>query len=668
MNKSKIPWIQVNQEYLMSAVKLVEAKLRLYQCSKKEDADIKTAQQTVEKAATNLEKVKTNLAHPSSLDILTKVLGLSVFETNLLLMCVGVELDAKFAQLISDLQQTSTQSTPTFSLALSVFPEAHWSALLPESPLRFWHLITLNKTNLLTQSPLVADEFILHYLTGIHFLDQRLLEFVSIYSSKGKLVESHQQLSEQLIIALSKFGQQNNYPLLHLTGKNHQDKADIAYTAFAHYNLTTYRLTLRLLPSNLQELTFLARLWNRNAALTNAALFIDGSDWNSMDSNTQKLMIYFIEQLSGVVVLGCEQQKMFIKKTVIPIEVKKPQRKEQQWLWTSHLQANGTSTAAQVKNLSIQFNFDAHTIRHLAQEANISPIKNDLNSSTQQPLKNELWGICCRHTRPHLDELSQRIEAIAQWDDLVLPPHQKEILRAISVHVKQRQKVYEQWGFASKSNRGLGICALFAGESGTGKTMASEVLAYDLGLDLYRIDLSQVVNKYIGETEKNLKKVFDAAEESGAILLFDEADALFGKRSEVKDSHDRYSNIEVSYLLQRIESYRGLAILTTNMKKSLDTAFLRRIRFVINFPFPDIHMRAEIWSKIFPSKTPTQNLDIRKLANLHIAGGNIKNIALNAAFMAAHKNQSVSMSDIQNAARNEYAKLEKQMSPSEILV
>src|SRR5690606_16595042 len=195
-----------------------------------------------------------------------------------------------------------------------------------------------------------------------------------------------------------------------------------------------------------------------------------------------------------------------------------------------------------------------------------------------------------------------------------------------------RQKVYFDWGFAGKSSRGLGISALFAGESGTGKTMASEVLANELNLDLYRIDLSQVVNKYIGETEKNLKKIFDAAEGSGAILLFDEADALFGKRSEVKDSHDRYSNIEVSYLLQKMEEYRGLAILTTNMKNALDKAFLRRIRFVVQFPFPDSKMRTEIWKRTFPRETPREELDFLKLGALNIPGGNIRNIAINASF------------------------------------
>jgi SpoVK/Ycf46/Vps4 family AAA+-type ATPase len=234
------------------------------------------------------------------------------------------------------------------------------------------------------------------------------------------------------------------------------------------------------------------------------------------------------------------------------------------------------------------------------------------------------------------------------------------------MHVRHRHQVYEAWGFAAKGPRGLGISALFAGASGTGKTMAAEVLAHTLRLDLYRIDLSQVVSKYIGETEKNLRKVFDAAEGGAAILLFDEADALFGKRSEVKDSHDRYANVEVSYLLQRMEAYQGLAILTTNMKAALDQAFLRRIRFVMQFPFPDPGQRAEIWRRIFPQAVPTEGLDWEQLARRNVAGGHIRNIAMNATFLAADEGASVAMRHLLQAARGEYAKLEKPLTETEI--
>jgi SpoVK/Ycf46/Vps4 family AAA+-type ATPase len=232
--------------------------------------------------------------------------------------------------------------------------------------------------------------------------------------------------------------------------------------------------------------------------------------------------------------------------------------------------------------------------------------------------------------------------------------------------LRHRAKVCDQWGFAEQSKGGLGLSALFSGSSGTGKTLAAEILANEMQLDLFRIDLSAVVSKYIGETEKNLRRVFDAAEEGGAVLLFDEADALFGKRSEVKDSHDRYANIEVSYLLQRMEAYRGLAILATNRRESLDSAFLRRIRFVVQFPFPDALQRAEIWRRIFPANTPTDRLDLTKLSRLNVAGGNIRNVALNAAFLAADAREPVRMTHLLRAARMEYDKLEKPLTDAEM--
>jgi SpoVK/Ycf46/Vps4 family AAA+-type ATPase len=314
----------------------------------------------------------------------------------------------------------------------------------------------------------------------------------------------------------------------------------------------------------------------------------------------------------------------------------------------------------QLDKVVTQFNLGLPNIQAVSAE-----VLGRLSAENEDRPTSLLWDICRAQARPRLEDMAQRIEPVATWDDLVLPELQIQTLRDIATHVRHRAQVYVTWGFATKSARGLGISALFAGASGTGKTMAAEVLANELRLDLYRIDLSQVVNKYIGETEKNLRRVFDAAEEGGAILLFDEADALFGKRSEVKDSHDRYANIEVSYLLQRMESYRGLAILTTNMKQALDPAFLRRIRFIVHFPFPDAAQRGEIWRRVFPASTPTNGLNLDWLARLNVAGGNIRNIALNAAFLAADAGESVSMTHLLRAARSEYAKLEKPLTEAE---
>jgi SpoVK/Ycf46/Vps4 family AAA+-type ATPase len=306
-----------------------------------------------------------------------------------------------------------------------------------------------------------------------------------------------------------------------------------------------------------------------------------------------------------------------------------------------------------------QFKLSARTIQaegtHLAPAVAISDRPDSV-----------MWSACRTIGRSKLDELAQRIESAAGWDDLILPEAQKATLRQIGAHVQNRLKVHLEWGFAEKGARGLGISALFAGESGTGKTMAAEVLAHELQLDLYRIDLSAVVSKYIGETEKNLRRVFDAADDSGAILLFDEADALFGKRSEIKDSHDRYANIEVSYLLQRMEAYRGLAILTTNMKGALDVAFQRRLHFVVHFPFPDQALREAIWRSVFPAGAPQGAVDYSKLARLSVTGGSIRNIAINAAFRAAELQEPVSMAHLLQAAHQEASKRERPLSDAEI--
>ena len=300
-----------------------------------------------------------------------------------------------------------------------------------------------------------------------------------------------------------------------------------------------------------------------------------------------------------------------------------------------------------------QFDLPRHRIRAAA-----------LAAGNGEPSGSRLWAEALGQARPALDDLMQRIDTKATWDDLVLPGRQSEMLHQLAAQVRARPTVYGEWGFSERSSRGLGITALFAGPSGTGKTMAAECLARELQLDLYRIDLSAVISKYIGETEKNLRRVFDAADAGGAVLLFDEADALFGKRSEVKDSHDRHANIEVSYLLTRMETYRGLAILTTNMRDALDTAFLRRLRFIVDFPFPDVAQRSAIWANIFPAAVPMADIDFERLAELSVTGGTIHNIALNAAFLAADQGSPVDTRHLAAAARSEFSKLRRPLDES----
>jgi SpoVK/Ycf46/Vps4 family AAA+-type ATPase len=357
----------------------------------------------------------------------------------------------------------------------------------------------------------------------------------------------------------------------------------------------------------------------------------------------------------GVAFLDTREPWPELGRESLTVDVAKPAAREQQAAWQ---QALGSAAEDHPARLAGQFSFNLSTIRAIAADA--------LGASDDQgPPGERLWSGSLRRARPSLDQLAQPLETKATWDYLELAAPEKQLLRQIADQVKSRIAVYDEWGFRERMNRGLGISVLFAGESGTGKTMAAEVIANELGLLLYRIDLSAVVSKYIGETEKNLRKLFDAAEDGGAILFFDEADALFGKRSEVKDSHDRYANIEINYLLQRMEAYRGLAILATNMKAALDSAFLRRLRFVVNFPFPGPAERLAIWQKVLPKNTPKGELDYPRLARLNVTGGSIHNIALNAAFLAARAGTKVSMPLILEAARIEFRKLEKPVNEAD---
>ncbi len=320
------------------------------------------------------------------------------------------------------------------------------------------------------------------------------------------------------------------------------------------------------------------------------------------------------------------------------------------WRETAGQDADDCAVLAELDRAAVQFRLGPAALTGIAERLDVVP-------ATERAAA--VWPAAREAARGGLDALAQRIDSRASFEDLVLPTGQMGMLRDIARHLRHRERVFSEWGFGAKRRLGQGLVALFAGESGTGKTLAAEAIANEVELDLYRVDLATLVSKYIGETEKNLKRLFDAAEASGAVLLFDEADALFGKRSEVKDSHDRYANIEVAYLLQRVEAYRGLAILTTNMRGALDRAFLRRIRFIVTFPFPDAAAREQIWRRQLPAQAPTGAIDFAALARLNLAGGNIRGVALAAAFKAADRSLAIDQGLLLEAAREELAKLEK---------
>ena len=597
----------------------------------------------------------------SALDQLAEGLRMSAFEKNLLLLCAAMELDTRVAGLCAQAQGDPQRGYPTFALALALFDEPSWEALSPERPLRYWHLIELNPgaARPLTSSPIRADERIVNYLKGLNYLDDRLSAFVGpleLEAGPAEIAASQAEVVQTIHGWLNQPGGTGKIPLVQLVGPDAISKQLVAFNAAAQYGRQVYRLAAGLLPTVPSELELLARLWQRESQLLPLALFLDAEELEASASERMGALSRFLTRSEGLFFIGVAEAVARLGRAGVAVDVARPTVVEQEAAWTSALGAGAAEIAAQ---LAAQFNLNLPAIRKLAGLA-----RTDADGTTAS-LQEKAWTACCASECRRLDALAHRLEPKMTWDDLVLPAAELGLLRQVTGQVGQRQKVYSQWGFARKMTRGLGISALFSGASGTGKTMAAEVIANALRLSLYRIDLSAVVSKYIGETEKNLRRLFDAAEDGGAILFFDEADALFGRRSDVKDSHDRYANIEINYLLQRMEDFRGLAILSTNMKSALDNAFLRRLRFIVNFPFPGPTERESIWRKVFPAETPTKDLDFGRLARLNLSGGSIQNIALNAAFAAAQSGGEVTMELVLGAARDEFNKLDRTANEAE---
>lgn len=650
-------WCDENKSYLMKELANVRKLLEEYAQNPGDAADHE------KRPPDPPEETQSTVLQPYSLDTLCRIFGLSPFERDILLLCAGMELDSKFPPLCAAAGGDPKRQYPTFGLALSVFPCAHWSALSPGSPLRWWRLIEMGSGDSLAYSPLHIDERVLHYLAGVLALDERLSGILEVAYQDDSIELAHNEIAGSIAAAWSKIRQAQAFPVMQLCGDNTEGKRAIAQSACMSLGQSLCVIHANSVPRTAGEIASFIRLCERESVLGGYAMFLDCEEIDTEDANGEKTIDRLIEGLRCPLVVASRNRRIIRQRPVITYDVPGLTRGEQVKLWKSSLGPLSSSLDGKVSALVSQFDLSSHAIRSACAKARGHFADKKIDPEGVYDI---LWDACLREGRPRLENLAQRIEPAAKWDDIVLPDAQKRILKEMAMHVRQRVKVYDTWGFAKKGMRGLGISALFAGESGTGKTMAAEVLANELHLDLYRIDLSQVVSKFIGETEKNLRRVFDAAEEGGAILLFDEADALFGKRTEVRDSHDRFANIEISYLLQRMESYRGLAILTTNMKNSLDTAFLRRIRFIVQFPFPDHVQRAGIWQRIFPEDTRVEKLDINKLARLNVAGGNIRNIAMNAAFMAADEDVPVRMKHILNAARSECAKMEKTLTDSEV--
>ena len=590
----------------------------------------------------------------AALELLGDRLGLSRFERLVLMLAAATELDPTIAARCAEANGDPLAAYPTLALALAVLPGATWDVVSPRRPLRYWRLIELDepRTGALTATRIRIDERIVSFLKGLNVMDERLAPVVSPVAAELplSLPATHERAVAGIIVALTEEGSGEHPAAIELVGADPAVRRGLASSAAQRLGRELYEVTPERVPSSSLELRDLTRLWERETLLLPVLLYADTAEASREGSAGIDALF---EQVRGHVLVGCREPRPLRSRRLRVVDAPRPTAEEQQALW-QELLADDAETASR---LASEFDLGQLAIADVVRQVGHSGAG-----------ARGLWAACRAQTRPRLDTLAHRVEPVARWADLVLPDAELTQLRHIVNQVRGRATVLRSWGLAERVTRGSAVTALFAGGSGTGKTLAAEVIAHELELDMYRIDLAGVVSKYIGETEQNLRRVFDAAEEGGTLLMFDEADALFGKRSEVKDSHDRYANIEVSYLLARMEDYRGVAILATNLRQAVDDAFLRRLRFVVTFPFPAPAERARLWARAFPTRAPVGELDIDRLAKLATSGGMIRNIALNAAFCAAGRGTEITMELVLEMARLEFRKLKRHVNDADFKV
>ena len=629
-------WREHNGTYLGNALEWLRLALDAASNDDARDVRVTDALRRVHEAEQSVP--------PPALVMLSVALELTRFEADVLLLCAAMELDTRTGALCAAAHGDPRRAYPTFALAMALLDEPEWSALGPAGSLRSWRLIEPDggSGEPLILRPLRIDERVVHFIKGHNVLDERLARLVRpVDLTAGETAPSQATVVEGLTAAVGDGG-----ALIQLVGPNSASKRSVAADAAGDVGLHLFELAVSTLPTTSADAYELARLWRRETRLSPIGLLVTADD-EPLTAPQAGALRELVRDGSAPTFLSVPGPCADLAEVSSVHEVSTPTPWEQRAVWSEALGGEMLEASAR---LAAEFDLDTTEIERVAKDA---------KRSGDGDLARGAWMRCMAISRPSLDSLAQRLRPIATWDDIVLAPEPMRLLRSIAAQARHRGTVYDEWGWRERSERGLGISALFTGESGTGKTMAAEVLANDLGLDLYRIDLSGVMSKYIGETEKNLRRLFDAGEHGGVVLFFDEADALFGRRSEVRDSHDRYANVEVDYLLQRMESYRGLAILATNMRSALDPAFTRRLRFIVPFGLPSRSERERIWRRVFPGGVPTEGLDAARLARLNLSGALIHAVALQASFTAAAQDGAVTMDIVTDAARTELRKADR---------
>jgi hypothetical protein len=583
-------------------------------------------------------------SQPGSLDRLAERIGLDRLDRDLLVLALAPELDPGFERLYAYVLDDATRRFATPRLATDLFGAQATARIGVEAPLRRLHLVELAVSeDGWASMPLRVRERVLMHLRGLDQVDPRAAELLRPLDEAPPAGDGA-ALAERLA---GLFAERSSWPIVQLLGPLQSGGRAIAAAACVRLGLRLVALAPAA-ARRLRERPELVAAVEREAVLLSLALWIeDGAaeDWAELAERVT----------APIFAGGCERMRTEASLIASPLPAPDPAALRE--LWSASLPAGVDPVP-----LAEQFALAPGEIAAAVADAEASAALH----GAERPSSEEVWAACRTRARGSADGLARVLAVEPCWQRLVLPAAAMAQLEDLVAQAATRRQVYEEWGFESRLPRGRGLTALFAGPSGTGKTMAAEALAARLGLDLYAVDLAGVVSKWIGETEKNLRRVFEAAERAGAVLFFDEADALFAQRSEkVRDAHDRHGNAGVDHLLQEMEKFCGVAILATNRRNLVDPALLRRLRFLVEFPFPELADRVRLWRGVFPPRTPLGELDWEALGRLELSGGSIRTIAVNAAFLAASDGGALEMEHVMRAAKREYRKLDRRVLAAE---
>ncbi|MDZ8105279.1 MAG: AAA family ATPase [Nostoc sp. DedQUE12a] len=633
------------------------------------------------------EPISDLITEDSPLAWLIQTFGLSDFDIDIIAIALAPELDRRYERLYAYLQDDVRCKRPSVDLALNLLCASAADKLGRRS--HFWADAPLIRHNLLhlisesdrTKSTLLArelhlDDQVIRFLLQQPGLDERLATLCKLIYSNTSLKDLYlnTEIKQALASLISEDWQAQKPLQLYFQGSDKLSKHLTAEALAAAIKAPLLSADLAKIADNKANFASTLNLICREAWFQNALLYLDGLDTllNDQAILYEELMRAIAQHRSITILAGIEP---WIPNIAVPVEMitvpfAVPNFTQRRICWQTQLTTAGISIdSTELDALADRFRLTPQQITSIVKNTG-NAVRWQAAVEKNTPHTRLLFASARAQSGHDLTALARKIEPQYTWDDIILSAEHQTLLREICNQTKYRNLVHEEWGFDRKLSLGKGLNVLFSGPPGTGKTMAAEVIAHELQLDLYKIDLSQIVSKYIGETEKNLNRIFTAAANSNAILLFDEADALFGKRSEVRDAHDRYANIETGYLLQKMEEYEGLAILTTNLRSNMDDAFSRRLRFIIEFSFPNEKQRRQIWEKVWPDTTPcSSDLNLDLLARrFEIAGANIRNIALAAAFLAADDGKVITMAHLLQAIRREYQKLGRIILEADILL